>query len=252
MKNLFILLVMVCLLTACGRKGPLVPPEALVPAPVSDLKVEQRGELLRLSWTAPDKEEGGGRLRDLAGFRLYKRELLPPGEDCDVCPSAFRLVTTIDLAYPREVQRSGDRYLWEDVELQRGKTFRYYVVPYKKDGSQGRESTRISRKVVAPPAPPVLQGLPLPEGIRLELAPAAGASTDGSFRGYQLFRKTGSDKARYAPLTNQPVLTGTYIDQGTMPGTTYLYRASMLLQIDGQLVESPVSGEISVTATPID
>ena len=77
-------------LAGCGKKGPLVPPEALVPAPVANLAVAQKGARFQVSWSAPGKQEGGATLRDLAGFLLFRRPLLPPAEDCDECPSAYR------------------------------------------------------------------------------------------------------------------------------------------------------------------
>src|SRR5689334_16806638 len=98
-KFLFLIFFLVLALAGCGRKGLLVPPEALVPGPVSDLRTAQKGERFQVAWSSPSHEEGGRALKDLAGFRLFKREVLPPDEDCEACPDAYRLLKEIDLEY---------------------------------------------------------------------------------------------------------------------------------------------------------
>ena len=74
MIRIFFIFFFVHCLAGCGRKGPLVRPEALIPGPVSDLRTAQKGERFQVSWSPPSREEGGRVLKDLAGFRLFKRE----------------------------------------------------------------------------------------------------------------------------------------------------------------------------------
>ena len=72
---------------------------------MTDLAVSQRGEEFRLSWTLPGKEEGGRPLRDLTGCRLYRREPLPPAQDCPNCQEGWQLLRAIDLAYLQDFYR---------------------------------------------------------------------------------------------------------------------------------------------------
>ncbi len=65
------IVLLVLFLSACGRKGALVRPEALVPATVTDFSVVQKGENAYLSWSLPKRLVSGGKLTDLAGFRLF-------------------------------------------------------------------------------------------------------------------------------------------------------------------------------------
>ena len=88
----FFLFILILLLVGCGKKGALIPPEALVPAPVGDPQVTQRGETFRVSWTAPSREESGRPLQGGVRFRLYRREVLPPGQDCSTCPDVWKLL----------------------------------------------------------------------------------------------------------------------------------------------------------------
>ena len=68
MKRFLCLTGLLLLLAACGRRGALLPPEALLPAPVADLQVAQRGEAFELSWSRPTTTDKGRPLKDLAGF----------------------------------------------------------------------------------------------------------------------------------------------------------------------------------------
>src|SRR4051794_38797144 len=86
-------------LCGCGKKAGLIPPEALVPAAIADLKVHQLGDQFQVSWSAPTHQEGGGRLKDLAGFILLRHEILPPEQECDLCPDAYRSVARVELDY---------------------------------------------------------------------------------------------------------------------------------------------------------
>ena len=130
MKKLLCILSIACIATACGKRGPLVPPEALVPAPIADLRIEQKGDRFLVSWSRPAQEEGGRAMKDLAGFRVFRREVLPPGEDCEECPGAYRLVASVDLDYPKGIVIAGDRYVLTDGDVAAGKTYRYKVVSY--------------------------------------------------------------------------------------------------------------------------
>ena len=46
MQRILCIVCITFLLTGCGKKGPLIPPEALAPAAVSDLKLAQKGKIL--------------------------------------------------------------------------------------------------------------------------------------------------------------------------------------------------------------
>jgi predicted small lipoprotein YifL len=246
-----VLLVLALLLTGCGRKGPLIPPEALVPAAISDLKVAQQGELFQISWTRPAKEEGGGPLRDLAGFRLFKREVLPAAEDCEECPSAYRLLKAVDPEYLQEVRRSGDLFLFSDAELRQGKTYQYKAVSLKKDGTMSRESNKARRKKVEPPLPPVLQAKSTPTGVLLEFV-AIPFPEDGVIQGYNIYRRPQGEVMPLRPLNAAPVSGNTFEDLHPERGTVYSYAVRTVALVDGEGVESISSNETEGALTAPD
>ena len=250
MKKLFVLLLLV-ILAGCGRKGPLIPPEALVPAAISDLKVAQQGELFQISWSRPAKEEGGGPLRDLAGFQLFKREVLPPAEDCEECPTAYRLLKAVDLDYLQEVRRFGDLFLFSDAELRQGKTYQYKAVSLKRDGTPSRASNTARRKKVEPPLPPVLQANSTPTGIVLEFV-AIPFPEGGVIQGYNIYRRRQGEAMPLRPLTAAPVSGNTYEDLHPERGTAYSYAVRTVALVDGEIVESVTSNEMDGALTEPD
>jgi len=230
-------------LAGCGKKGPLVPPEALVPAPIADLRVEQKGEQFLVFWSRPLKEEGGGALKDLAGFRLFRREVLPPGEDCEECATAYRLVVGVDLEYPQGVAVLGNGYLFIDDDLTAGKTYRYKVLSVKKDGTASRTSNLAGRKKVPFPLPPVLKAASNLSGVVLEWGNVPPPA-NGRIEGYNVYRKQSGENICCSPLNGTPVREATYEDKRLEWGKRYDYVVRTVALVEGETVESRPSNEI--------
>ena len=234
---------MICFFAGCGKKGPLVPPEALAPAPIGDLRVVQKGGQFLVSWSRPGREEGGGALKDLALFRVFKREVLPPGEDCEECPTAYRLVASVDLDYPRGVMVACNGYLLLDGDLAEGKTYRYKVLSVKKDGTVSRNSNRAGRKKVAPPLPPVLKAASSLSGVMLTWEGAAPPA-NGRIEGYNIYRKQSDENICCFPLNGTPVREATFEDKRLEWGKRYDYVVRTVALVEGETVESSPSNEI--------
>ena len=242
MKKL-LFLILVLSLAGCGRKGPLKPPEALVPAPVADLQVGQQGEQFLVSWSRPSEEEGGGALRDLARFQLFRREVLPPGEDCEECPNAYRLLKTVDLDYLQGVIVSGARYYLYDADLLEGTVYRYKVLSLKRDGTGSRASNLSGAKRVAPPLPPVVTAASSLNSVVLTWkggAPPPG----GSIVGYNVYRKEGGAKVFLKPLNGTPVKEATFTDTHLEWGKQYDYTVRTVARVAGETAESGLSDQV--------
>lgn len=238
----FLLLLTALLLPGCGKKGPLIPPEAFAPGAVATLAVDQKEDRFFVSWAAPANDAGGRPLKDLAGFRLYRREVLPPNEDCEECPTAYRLVKTVDLEYLQDVRLYGNRYVFTDGGLENGKTYQYKVIAFQKDGSEGAASNRARRKKVAAPPAPRLAATSTPAGVVLQWEIPQGPGAD--FVGYTLYRRRGDDFGTLVLLTPTPVKESRFEDQRLERGTTYVYTVREVVEVDGQLVEGEVSNEV--------
>ena len=245
MRKITLILLLSIALAGCGKKGMLIPPEALVPAPVSDLRVEQRGWEFRLSWRAPTKEEAGRPLRDLAGFRLSRRDLQQAGQTCPSCDESWQLLQAVDLAYLQNVRQVGGRYFYTDPALRPDHTYQYQVVSVSRSGGLSRPSNRPERRAVRPPLSPVLQAQPTRAGIRLEFV-AIPPTDAGTLVGYNIYRSRPGEPAPLAPLNHQPVTGVTYDDQQAVLGETYTYTVRTLARIGTELVESIPSNPVTL------
>ncbi|HEY5973765.1 MAG TPA: fibronectin type III domain-containing protein, partial [Geobacteraceae bacterium] len=216
---------------------------------VTDLAVSQRGEEFRLSWTLPGKEEGGRPLRDLTGCRLYRREPLPPAQDCPNCQESWKLLRAIDLAYLQDVQRRGDRLFFTDGTVRTGTGYEYQVLAMNRPGAVSRPSNRPRLAKVAPPLPPVLQVIPGQTEVRLEFV-AIPFPAKEAIVGYNIYRQALREAYPETPLNAEPLPGPAYDDKQLVPGTIYRYVVRTVARIDGQLVESDPSNEAAATLLP--
>lgn len=247
MKKIIYILLAALLLTACGKKGALIPPEALVPAAVANLQVQQQGGDFRVSWSAPTKEQGGRPLRDLAGFRLLRRQLLPGETDCAACPDAWQLLTAVDLDLPVGVQRSGALYIYLDRGIKPTSSSQYRLLATSRSGGVSRPATSALKKVHPPPLPPLLTATSTPATVRLELA--SGGEQTPALIGFNIYRRLAGKESPPLPLNPAPVAGPVWDDQRLEYGSAYRYAATTLVRIDGDTVESPPSAEVEVVFT---
>ena len=226
-------------LAGCGKKGPLVPPEALVPAPIANLAVAQKGDRFQVSWSAPGKQEGGGTLKDLAGFVLFRRPLLPPDEDCEQCATAYGVVTRIDLDFLKTVRRVGSLFLYDDSDLTPGKSYQYKVHSLTEEGAESRDSNKAHHRVLVPPLPPVVEALSSASGVVLAfVAPATG---EGILQGFNVYRSRKGGEMPLTPLNPKPITGRTYEDKAILIGVAYAYRVTAVAALNAETVESAPS-----------
>lgn len=227
------------LMAGCGKKGALIAPEALAPAPVADLAVAQKGERFQLSWSAPSKKESGAPLKDLAGFLLFRRLLLPPAEDCEECPSAYAELARVDLDYLQGVRRMGNRFLYDDADIKKGKSYQYKLRSFTADGTRSRDSNKARASALTPPLPPVLEALSSASGV--VLAFVALPPEQGNFIGYNIYRSKEGGEMPLSPLNATAVTGTTYEDKDLVLGVRYSYTVTTLAALNGQLAESAPS-----------
>jgi predicted small lipoprotein YifL len=243
MKRFFFCLLIPLSLAACGKKGALIPPEALAPAPISDLRVTQTGERFTLCLTPPSADEAGRPLKNLTAIRVLKHEVLPPGEECEECPTAYLPFQTVDLEYPRNVMRFANLYCLSDTDLVLGKTYKYKAVSLLKDGTTSRDSNKVQRKFLPPPAAPVLRGTSSPTGVKLEwtVPPQPEA---GKIVGFNIYRSESPETIPPYPINKEPVKGTLYEDQSVVLGFHYFYTVRSVAKVADELVESVSSNKV--------
>ncbi len=251
MKKLVLLFLCLLFAVACGRKGALVPPEGLVPARVGALQAMQRGEAMQIAWPLPKKMESGGKLVDLAGFRVMRHEVLPKGEECTECPDAWKLLRGVDLDYLQGATRLGDLIYLSDSKIIPGSSYLYRVSAVNRDGAEGKPSVAVRRKIASTIPPPTLKAVSSQSAVLLELAYPklpAGATA----KGFSIYRARKEESLPIDPLPLSPVTSATYKDDRLEPGVTYRYAAGLIADVDGDAVESLLSSPVTAALAEPD
>lgn len=247
MKKFLLITGSLLLLTACGKKGALMPPEALVPAAVRDLTVMQTGQEFRITWSAPTKEEGGRPLKDLAGFQLLRRIVTPEGGDCPSCPDSWTLLTRVDLDLPATYRKSNDLFIAFDKVGKTGDRAHYRITAFSKSGGISKPADAPLKKQLQPPPPPTLSVTLQQASIRVDCKPTNNATLAPI--GFNIYRRNADAAIPLLPLNREPITGTTWEDQALEYGHRYKYAATVVTQIEGERVESSRSDEIEILFT---
>ncbi len=240
---LFLLLLVVFSPCAgCGKKGALIPPDGYLPPPVSSLQVVQQGERFRISWMASEQDFPGAGSSPLAGFRLYRREIRSPADECLTCGVEDLLLRSVELEYLQDVVRDGNLFAVVDGTVQLGKSYQYQVTAFEKGGVENRDSGRVKRKKVQPPPAPIVGIGAVPAGLLLEW-PAVEV-TAGTLTGYNIYRSRLADHWDFRPLTSAPVRENRYEDLRMKPEILYRYQVRSVANLGGETVESDPSPQV--------
>ena len=244
MNDRFFLIVMVLLsVSGCGKKGPLLYPDMLVPAAVSSLTAIQSGENVKIAFELPEKDLAGRTIRDLAGVTVFKRaESSLQQPDCPTCTDDFHLFRKIYLDLPDTTQIYGKKVVLLDGETSLNAAYSYYVTPFVRDNTTGASSAQVRVRVTQPLFPPVLQALSAPTEIKLEFV--APAPEEGNLVGYNVYRHAKDEPMSYLPLNKEPLADNVYVDSGLEPKETYFYVVRAVVRMPwGGMAESMPSNE---------
>lgn len=243
MRRLWLLLVIPLLLAACGKKGPLIYPDLLVPEPPATVTLRQSGVGMKLSFVLPQKDLAGHPLTDLAGVKVLKRETLNQGEECNACTDAFRLFRTLYVDIQDDsVRRYGSMIMVLDSDVTATRNYAYRVVSFTKQGVEGQGSAPVTAVMVPPPRSPVLTAIPAPTEIVLQFD---GRPAMGTFVGYNLYRVPKGEAMPFLPLNKEPLPGNSYTDSGLDRRLTYRYAARTVVRMPtGELVESILSNPV--------
>lgn len=245
MRILFGLLATAVILSACGKKGPLVYPDMLVPAAPADITAQQRGDSVKLSFVLPSRDMAGRNLSDLAGVKIHKRdEALGQTPACSSCAADFPLFRTVNLEpLPPGVQRYGSLVLLLDGDVQVGHTYSYRITAFTRGNQEGAAATAAVAVLQPAPAAPVLKAISQPTEVRLDFS--TQPPRDGVVAGYNLYRSTKGDPFPLLPLNNMPLAGNSFVDQELQRSVVYAYAArSVVRLVSGAVVESGASNVV--------
>lgn len=246
MRSIVALILVALVATACGKKGPLVYPEMLVPSAPSNVAVQQSGSSLKLSFVLPSKDRAGRNLSSLiTGVTILKRDIVAdqlPG--CNACTDDFFVFRKLNLDVPSTgIQRNGSLIALLDGDVRTGRDYSYVVSTVTREGAAGASSAPITSALVLPPLPPVLQVISQPTVIDLEFI--GQPSIEGSFAGFNVYRVMKGETFSYWPLNREPVTGNRYSDMGLERGVIYIYAVRTVTRLgSGAFVESGLSNEV--------
>ncbi len=219
-----LLLVALLVAAGCGRKTPPVPPETVLPTPVSDLRYRLDEQGVTLIWTAPRTTVQGEKLAAIDGFELL-RAVEKEGEHCDGCPIPFGSPIKVSgdnvspgdqVHYTEAVLRPGYRYSYKV----RTKLGWYYA-------SAASNIVSFTWNTLIKPATAVTAEAG-DSRVTLHWQPPAshidGAPLAKPLR-YQIFRSVAG--AELMPL-GAPITDTTYQDLEVVNGKRYFYKIQAL------------------------
>jgi predicted small lipoprotein YifL len=126
-RHLYLLSFAFCLLTflACGRKGPVRPPEDVLPKPITDLSASNTPQGIQLSWSRPRTYANGAPMSDLGGFVIERSTGTGP-------QAPFRRLVELEVN-DRDRYRQIKRFSHIDTDTSVETPYRYRVVSFTVD-----------------------------------------------------------------------------------------------------------------------
>ena len=234
------------LASACGKKGPLIYPDMLIPAAPSAVTARQSGAVVRLQFSVPEKNRTGQSISGLAGVKINRRAAESGQQtSCRSCMTDYPLFKTLYLDHlPSNTQRFGSTLIVLDGDVAAGNSYSYAIIPFTADGVDGAVARTADVRVTAPLPPPGLQIESLPTEIKLKIS--AEPLLTGRSIGYNLYRSSAGSTVRpYQPLNREPLTTNEFVDVTIERGVKYRYSVRALIMLPtGDVVESADSNEV--------
>ena len=243
-------------LTACGKKGPPLPPEVRLPIPPAGLRASIDENAILLTWTNPGTRIDGSRLRDLTEVRLYRREDTDDGPLKPAILSRGRIVgyeqiAAIRLDSPAPATVRGLNVEWVDRSgLVPGHRYVYVLTALDAQGRSSPPSERRPVTFLAAPMPPLdVQATAGNRQVTLNWR-APGEFTDaspatGAMR-YIVLRSVGTEKSMEV-ITPQPIDATTYTQTGLQNDTEYHYAVRAVRVDPRATVTGAPSAVVAVT-----
>ncbi len=240
---LSVLIPLLILWAGCGKKGPPVSYDRIVPKMVNDLGASVREGRVILRWSLPRENTDGAKLVDLKGFMILRGSF--EGEECKGCPERLIPIAEVDLASREQYVIEADRVFWADNGLWAGRTYRYRVLGFNRRGHFSQESNKVE----------VLWDLPPPSPNQLRAVAGDGMVELRWVRveealGYNLYRGEAEEDFPLDPLNAEPIETTHYRDTRVVNDRDYRYAVRSVTKAGETLIEG--RGSRPIIVAPVD
>lgn len=243
-------LLLITLLAACGKKGPVRPLLASLPAAPGELVIRQQGDGFLLAWPIPERNQDGSPADDLSRFHIYRLSYAA-ADGCPTCRDPEELVAVIDPRRPEPAMRAGNRLYWRDAAVAAGTGHAYLVVPATIGGHEGAAVAGHLAHTAAPPSPAGLRAEAEAGQVRLNWAAVAAPGGGQTVLGYNLYRRGPRGGYPPLPLNAAPLRDLQLIDRIAEGGKEVAYRVSSVVRSGTVDIESAPSAEVVVPATEL-
>jgi len=141
-------------IAGCGVKSLPLPPDAVRPEQIIDLRAVPVGRGIQITWSRPQNYAGGQQMRDLGSFTILRAD----GDE------AYQPLVQIPIT-DRERFAVATTFSYFDDTVKKGQSYRYQVISSTTDGYDslpsneaeiifGRQHLETQPAVVPPIAPP--------------------------------------------------------------------------------------------------
>ena len=243
-KTVILLWLILLLALACGKKGPPVPWETIVPKRIVDLEAIPREGRLLLEWTAPKENTDKSILIGLASFQILRSEGVLVGGECRGCGEKPKVVYEMKLDRKEEVIGKRMFIFFEDQEA--GKVYVYQVVSINRREYPSAPSNPVWVYWDPPPQQPIeVKGEKGDKRVDLYWEPVEGAT------GYNIYRKVEEEVFPLKPLNREPLIVTKYTDLNVENEKKYIYSIRAVKRVVKTDVEGKGSVDVSVTPTDL-
>lgn len=236
------------LVGGCGYKTAPVPPDAIVPKSIEDLRYSVSEKGVVLNWTFPKKTIKGTDLANVATFDVY-RAVVPVDDYCATCPIPFAEAVTVPggLVDPENDRRG----TYETALLRSGHKYFFKVNARTSWWAASGDSNVVSFVWHTPAKSP--------KGVVAEAADSSVVVQwqpvtqliDNQDTSYSiLYQVQRSQEGADFVNIGQPVSETRYVDSGLQNGVSYFYKVQSVLMVGADAINGGLSD--AVNAIPID
>ncbi len=237
-------------LSGCGYKDQPIPPQQVIPLPITDLSYKLDESGVTLSWSYPRETVTGRDIIDIVSFKIY-RAVISPQDYCPGCPVPF--AAPIIIAGEALTGDNRKRVDYQTSLLRPGNMYLFKVRSVAGWWAESEDSNIVSFYWQVPPlAATNLRASPQDSSIHLSWQPVTTRLDNTPVSGvihYQVYRNRNIGNSPFHAL-GEPVTETSFVDSDTINRKKYSYKIQTLAVYSHGTVSGGISD--SVSASPFD
>jgi hypothetical protein len=231
----------------CGKKGPPIPYDAFIPAPIADLEGMVRDGRVFLRWSMPGQRDEAPKAAELRGFRILREEVPLDQRWCEECPEKLETLEVLRIDQVDLSSLESGAVLYEDRRVSFGHRYVYRVISVSAGGYESGRSNRAVVEWEEPPAPPDrVEATAQERRVALRWDPVMGVE------GYRIYRRRQGRECGYDALAAVGPHEDSYQDRDVSDGLAYQYTVRSVSKVGRTTLEGRGSSPIGVIAIDLE